>query len=49
MITIITKYKQKGREPYDAADARHVGFHKFGSWGAPMVLHNGGIRHGVSQ
>ena len=35
--------------PYNADEARHVDFPKFGERGAPMVVDIGGDRQGVSE
>ena len=39
---------KKVRKPYNAADARHVYFPKFGGRGAPVVVSDG-VRLGVSD
>jgi len=41
-------YKNVGK-PYNAADARHVDFTKFGGRGAPVVVDIGGVRQGMSE
>jgi len=41
--------KKKVGKPYNAADARHVGFPKFGGRGAPMVVGLHSVRWGISD
>ena len=40
---------KKVGKPYNAADAQHADFPKFGGRGAPMVVDIGGVRQGVSE
>jgi len=49
ILLTLGKYNAEGEKPYNAADARHVGFPKFGGKEYPHGGGISGVGRGVSE